>query len=125
MTFGSDADGDPTVLVATGFGGGTFTGPTFTLEASGGGYHLYTLVFYPVAGSADLFVDGTEQISNYLGHTVGAGSKEVDWGGSQSTTTGQGNYNLIQWNIVPEPSTALLLASGLVAMAVGRRRRAL
>ena len=27
--------------------------------------------------------------------------------------------------MVPEPSTALLLASGLVAMAVGRRRRAL
>ena len=30
-----------------------------------------------------------------------------------------------QYRIVPEPSTALLLASGLLAMAVGRRRRAL
>ena len=30
-----------------------------------------------------------------------------------------------QYRIVPEPSTALLLASGLIAMAMGRRRRAL
>ena len=28
-------------------------------------------------------------------------------------------------NVIPEPSTALLLASGLVAIAAGRRRRAL
>ena len=30
----------------------------------------------------------------------------------------------VQFNVIPEPSTALLLASGLVAMAVSRRRRA-
>ena len=39
-------------------------------------------------------------------------------------TNGEVDFNNIGFTAIPEPSTALLLASGLLAMAVGQRRRA-
>jgi hypothetical protein len=99
IDWGSDSDGDPIILLATDFAGGVFTGPSFTLQGTGGGYHLYELVFDAVAGTADLFVDGIERISDYAGHTInvtGAG-KRVNWGGGQSSTTGHGNYNFVEF----------------------------
>ena len=99
IDWGSDSDGDPIILLATDSSEGVFTGPSFTLEGTGGGYHLYELVFDAVAGTADLFVDGIERISDYAGHTInvaGAG-KRVIWGGGQSSTIGHGNYNFVEF----------------------------
>ena len=61
--------------------------------------------------------------STYLGSTfasLGVTPSTYVWSWGSG-----GNADSFTLNIIPEPSTALLLASGLVAMAMGRRRRAL
>lgn len=122
LVFGSDTDGDPIVTLIT----GQSTGTSHTLEGTGGGYHLYELVFDPVAGSADLFVDGVEQISDYGGHTHQAGVKRVSFGGASSPDTGHGRYNLVEFTVFSEavpslsPPAILVLSSGL--LAIGARR---
>ena len=88
FAFGSEADGDPIVLLTTGFDGLNAVGPTFTLEGSGGGYHQYDLVFDPVSGTADLFVDGIERISEYGGYTFVNGLERISFGAQQSNSTG-------------------------------------
>ena len=60
-------DGDPIVELVTDNSQG---GISFVLEGSGGGYHSYELIYDPLAASADLFVDGIEQISDYTGYIV-------------------------------------------------------
>ena len=119
LQFGSQADGDPIVQF---LGGGALA-----LEGAGSGCHLYDLRFDPLAASVDLFVDGTERISNFLG-PLNASLPEVAWGGGESDTTGQGNYNLIRFDVgqafpVPEPGTLSLLTLGLLAIAFGCRRK--
>jgi hypothetical protein len=66
-----------------------------------GGYHLYDLVFDSVSGTADLFIDGTEAISDYPEHTfeTDKDGKRVIWGGGSNPGTGRGHYNLVAWDI--------------------------
>ena len=106
MLFGSDGDGDPIVKLVTAIGGDPFfSGPEFTLEGTGGGYHLYELVFDPAAGTADLFVDGGGEavISDYGGSSGSGGDAYVQWGVGQSVVGGHGNYNLVQFEIAASP----------------------
>ena len=94
MHFGTEADGDPIVELLGG-------GGSFTIQGTGGGYHLYELVYDPNAGSADLFVNGSEVLSNYTGFVNS--DELVLWGGFSSFDVGQANYNLVQFVTVPEP----------------------
>ncbi len=124
VIFGSDEDGDPIVILAKGATDERLAwGPSYTVEGAGSTYHLYELVFDPGAGSADLFVDGTQRLSGYMG--VSADTKRVFFGSANSYTTGHGNYNLVQWEIVPEPSALVLLGMGAVALLAytWRKRR--
>ncbi|MFC1597340.1 PEP-CTERM sorting domain-containing protein [Planctomycetota bacterium] len=128
MAFGSEADGDPIVSLWNDISD-NFSGTAFTLQGSGGGYHLYELAYDPVADSADLFVDGVERISDFLGVTdASLTANVVAFGSGSSYDTGQGNYNLVQWELsaVPEPSSLALLGSGAFIIGVYgyfRRRR--
>lgn len=129
MNFGSDADGDPIVVLAQ---SSATTGPSFTLEGAGSTYHLYEAVWDPNTGTAELFVDGISQITGWTG-IAEAASSLVLFGAPTSTGTGEGRYNLVQFQIdpdpvttpVPEPSTLLmgLVAMGGVALGRARRRR--
>ena len=56
------------------------------LEGGGFGYHLYELTFAPVAGSADLFIDGVERLSDYVGPATA--TSRVLWGADTSFDTG-------------------------------------
>jgi hypothetical protein len=117
MMFGSDADSDPLVRLYTGGPGGAPEGPTFTLEGAGNGYHLYELIFDPVAGSADLWVDGIERISDYAG--VVQPSTRVVWGSAGSITEGRVHYNLVQWEIPNQPPSLPSLSGLGIAMLLG------
>ena len=118
--FGTEADGDPKLDLVTAVVGTLPTGFTsFTLQGGGSGYHLYELVFDPVLGSADLFIDGVEQVSNYVGATFGSGfplPKSVFWGAASTTDIGQGNYNQARFEIV-SASVPTLSAWGLAIAA--------
>ncbi len=65
-------------------------------------------------------VDVEAAVENFLSTTGGVGPIMQTPGQTEGTVTV--TYEFIP---IPEPSTALLLASGLVALAAGRRRRAL
>jgi len=115
MVFGSDAAGNPIARLwdGTSIGGLVLNGPS--VNVSGNGYHLYELIYDPVAGSASLFVDGAETISGYTGF-VEASTRSVMWGGGHSIATGQANYNLVNWGIaeqtVPENTPPVVTVGG-------------
>ncbi len=86
VIFGSDGNGDPIVEL--------YGDRRQTLAGLGDGYHLYELVYDPAAGSADLFVDGVETLSDYEG-IDNIGLARIIWGANQSGSIGNGNYNSV------------------------------
>jgi hypothetical protein len=121
MAFGSDVDGDPVVLLRN--TGGSVAGPSFTLEGAGNTYHTYDLIYDPTAGSADLFIDGIERISNFSGYGFSETLGNVGWGAGSSADTGQGNFNHVRFSVVPEPSSMVVVAFTFLTAGVFRRRR--
>lgn len=105
MDFGSDADGDPRVVLRTGFAGAVTLGPSFTLEGVGSSYHLFDLIYDPVSGAAELFVDGVPRIGDYRGDSANDSSsmKRVVWGAWGSGTQGNINYSRVEWEITTCP----------------------
>ncbi len=85
----------------------------------GNGYHTYSLVFAPGLTSAELFVDGVSRIQGYTGDTTFVGGNGIQFG---VLSGGQGNFNFVQLQSVPEPSTSVLLSTGLLALWYFRRR---
>ncbi len=94
-------------------------GMVVTLPAAAG---HYTLDVLNLANTNDL----SSGMVQDFGFGQGAGDPVTKWasaaGGDDVIAYANGPLTL---TVVPEPSTALLLASALVAMAAGRRRRAL
>ncbi len=116
MFFDREPDGDPRVLL---YGHGSYT-----LDGVGdGAYHLFELVYDPTEGSADLFVDGVERLSNYTG--LASGDNRIGWGASGSTETGRGHFNSVSFTVVPEPSHTAWVGILVGATMVSRRRRVL
>jgi len=113
---GAGWDGDVTVTLSGG-------GGSYTTTDGAHKYHTYELVFDPVAGTADLFVDGIERISNDDGGIWGDAPMAVKFGGTSMEDTGQGNWNKVTFEIVPEPSTLVLLGSGLLGLLLLLLRR--
>ncbi|MAE63233.1 MAG: hypothetical protein CMJ18_03085 [Phycisphaeraceae bacterium] len=97
MAFGADADGDPFVRL---FDDGSFNGPTHILEGTGGGYHLYELVYDPRRSVAVLLVDGIEQAS-FDGRPFRDPRPVVKFGSGQNSDEGRGRYSLVQFEILP------------------------
>ena len=96
MAFGSSEDGDPIVSL--------YTDQTICLEGLGGGYHLYELRYDPISGTADLFVDGMEYLSDYSGFANSSSLSRIIWGANQSASKGNANYNMIYFrNSLADP----------------------
>ncbi|MEM6279600.1 MAG: hypothetical protein AAF733_08985 [Verrucomicrobiota bacterium] len=119
--FGSDADSDPVVLLPNGGGAfPNFSGLSFTIEGAGATYHTFDLIYDPIATTADLYIDGVERLSDYAGISL-VTSPGVGWGSGSSADIGQGNFNTVQFSIVPEPRYGVALFI-LVALGFGFQR---
>jgi hypothetical protein len=103
VAVGSKTNGDPYLW------GGT---SLFTLNGGGAGYHNYEIVYAAATDTASLWVDGTEEVSNFLSHLSRAGGiTGLQWGETQSGPSGA-NWNLVSLEIVPEPSVISLICLG-------------
>jgi len=117
LGFGTDQDGNPIA--------GIYTGSGFTQSAPipGDGYHDYEMIFDPDTQTVDLLADGVEILSNHFGYTHTGGINRVLFGANSSADTGTGYYRFVQFQIIPEPSTFVLLGLGGLGLLFGRRRR--
>lgn len=125
MTFGTDAEGDPEVILLPGSGPGRVVADRSNNGITGSGYHLYELAYDAATETASLTIDGgpTATLTGFEGGAVSATTSRVFWGGIANSTTGEANYNLVEFEIVPEPGTLGLSAfSGLFLLSLSRRR---
>ncbi len=112
LEIGSTANGDPTVDFF-------LTNSSFTFTGGGSGYHLYSVRYNPGTSTAALYIDGIQRLTNVAGSATGA-APEIAWGARGSATAGNGNYNLVQLTIVPEPSTWAFSLAGVVPLVALR-----
>ena len=107
-------------------GAQTSSGPfgVFEIDGGAGDYHDYSLVYDPIAGSADLFVDGIERISDYTGTPIAF--SRVAWGAGADNGTGEANFQSVTFETdsvaVSEPGALIVFAAGLAGLGVLRRR---
>lgn len=120
LNFGTLLNGDPIAHLPSTFLD-TLPGTDFIYSGGGNGYHLYEITYQPQSSTIDLFVDGIKRVSGYPGLAVQT-TPRVVWGAGTSNDTGQGNFNLVEFSVVPEPATAALLWFFPFAMVVCRRR---
>lgn len=97
-------------------------GPSGDLTGLDDGWHLYEVIYDPGTATADLFVDGTEEISDFAGWNGSFLGGTVSFGSGAGGADGNGYYNLVQFEIVPEPMTLTLLGLGGL-MTLRRKRR--
>ncbi len=123
MTFGSTLQADPIVMLVTAYEGNGLnpTGITYTDTGAGPGYHDYKMAYDPVAGGADLFIDGVKRISNYQGNPNVDNTPRVFFGAAGNQGIGTGYYNRISVE-VPEPGCASLMLMGALGLLRRRRR---
>ena len=97
LWFGINSSGNAVVVLPTshdllGPGGSVRAfGPSYTLNDAG--YHTYDLAYDPITQSASLYIDGTERISGYTGHS----QNPQDLGLILGAFSGGGmNFNLVR-----------------------------
>lgn len=110
--FGSQSDGDPILKF--------IWGSTYTLEGYGPGYHLYELINLDGDGSAELYADGN-LIANVAGRGAPRSSTLIAWGSLTGAYPGDGRYNTVTLETVPEPATAVLLVVGGIGCLLRRK----
>ena len=122
LQFGSDSSGNP--IVET--GGSNGIQYNYTLTDAGSTYNNYQLVYDAGTETANLWVNGTEELSGIAGR-FGPTSASFGWGGNssyQTSGTSQANWSLVSLEITPEPSAISLLFLGGVFLIYVRNRKA-
>jgi hypothetical protein len=109
----SDGSGDQ-VLSLDPFGGS----PNYTIAGLGTSPVTLEALYNNSTGTANIFVNGTEVISNYAGHAPVQAGNLVFFGGEDGT------FSQVELETtVPEPSTFSMLALSLLACFLGVRRK--
>jgi hypothetical protein len=117
MYLGTQPDGTGTVTLINNFG------QPLIVFNSGSGYRTYQMRYDPSTATADLFVDGVERFSDYGGIVFGNFPTSPRWGSiTSSNGLGQGNFSKIQFDVLPEPSAAVLFLLAGVPFIAFRRR---
>jgi hypothetical protein len=112
VRIGSDSVGDPVVWAGS---------SSYTLIGGAGAFHDFAVVFDPVSLTADVFADGLEIIPNWTGGSAGSLNR-IFWGAGSSSATGEGRFAYVDFEILPEPSS-LILVAGCVLGGLNRRWR--
>lgn len=128
MHFGSAANGDALVVLADNSGSNSTTGPRFTVPG-GSVYNTFELIYSPGDASADLFVNGVEQLSNYTGFPLS--QTLLAWGDGSTRDVplvpprnySDANYSEVVFSIVPEPTTAVFGVIGVLGICFRRIRK--
>ena len=128
MHFGSSASGDAVVVLADNSSSDSTAGPRFTVPG-GSVYNTFELIYSPTDGSADLFVNGVEQLSNYTGFPLS--QTLLAWGDGSTRDQplvpprnyADANYSEVVFSIVPEPSTAVFGVVGVLGLFLRRIRK--
>lgn len=111
LSFGLNSEGDPSVRLS-----GSSLSPEFVLQGAGSAYVNYELFYNAATGSAGLWVNGVERVSDMSG-APGYSPAFGFGGGFQNPANLQANWNLVSLEIIPEPSAWALLACGAVLLA--------
>jgi len=112
LGWGIEANNDVYVMLIDGSFASVPFGATFSLAGSGGGYHRYDLIYDPIAGNADLFVDNVEVLSDYIG--FGLAQQFVGFGAFSTQNTGAANWGRVDLQTIPEPSSFVFLLLGFI-----------
>lgn len=95
LYFGSQADGDPIVILWD--GGAIGSGLRHVVEGGGSRYHRYDLILDPTSGASRLLVEGVEVLQGYQGFPAAGVPPRVVWGSNHSAGAGRAHYNLVSW----------------------------
>jgi hypothetical protein len=125
MVFGKESNGFPSIGLAS--DSETIIWPT--VNNLNQNYNLYDLYFSHAANTASLYVNGGLAYSGYTGvfdPDINAPPDDrtaeyLFFGSTYSFGTGRGNYNFVQFEIIPEPSSIFLALIGAIALLSGRR----
>jgi len=116
ISFWREADGDPTV------GLDAQLAPEFTLEGVGDSdFNSYSLQYDPASGLAHLSVNGGSTVATSSGNPR-ISDPRVFWGAGSDRYQGVGEFSLVDFEIIPEPSAVLFSMTGLALMLARRRR---
>lgn len=116
---GATANGEPIFQ----FGYGSY--PAYTLSSGAGEYHDYDLVYNPLEGNLDLYIDDALQLANIEGGSSGnsLGTGGVTWGASGFSGTGSGHWNSVEFSIIPEPaSVGICTGAAVIILCLFRNK---
>jgi hypothetical protein len=101
---------------------GSRDGIPVPIAGGAGSYHLYDIVYDPLDGNADFFVDGALTFSDWMGAPLAL--QGLYFGAGTTPALGHGNFNLVRFQVVPIPPAAWLFGSGLLGLVGVARRKA-
>ena len=118
MGFNHEDDGSPLINV-----GGEDTPIVVDLDDLDDGYHLYELAFDPAWDEVRLFVNGEVRASGISADESFDVESTISVGSTHTFGTGHAHYNLVKFEIVPEPSSPVSTFLGVVGLSsLGRRK---
>ncbi len=112
ILFSQDSNGD---LNAALLGGSTYvlTSDTFS-------YHTHVLAYDPATGLVSYYFDGQLIVSSYTGQAA-SGYDGVAFGSASSTSTGQMNYNLVQFDVLNGAKPQVVTNPQDITIGVGQK----
>lgn len=119
LYFGANSNGDQVFFVMSGF----YISPQVILNG-GEKYNNFQLAYNYPANQATMSVNGVEQFAQIPGAAL-VRQPSLSWGGAnQLQNAYQANWNLVSLQVIPEPSSALVVLLGGAVLASGLKCKA-